>query len=265
MLLSTHAHNVARILCRACVTITCICMCFFFSYIYIHALIPHAVGFSPAHLFLHTSAFSYIFTFTFSLRAFWHVNARKHTRACTSCLLCSHSCTCKLWHSHIHELACPHVSAMLARVCTCAVWSFFILLLCTLFLIKHCAVGLLPAGHFLPPCMLFSIKHCAISPLFAGLPPPHCTLFFVKHCARARYSWSLSETTSAGRLLSPSYVVTIIFFWSVESSAPVAMILFDACAPGGRAKLFAMSTVVMLLVVRPGQFTMLVGWKVSSG
>ena len=38
----------------------------------------------------------------------------------------------------------------------------------------------------------------------------------------------------------------------IESSAPVAMILFDACAPGGRAELFAMSTVVMLLVVRPG-------------
>jgi len=136
-------------------------------------------------------------------------------------LLCSHSCTCKLWHSHIHELACPHVSAMLARVCTCAVWSFFILLLCTLFLIKHCAVGLLPAGHFLPPCMLFSIKHCAISPLFAGLPPPHSTLFFVKHCARARYSWSLSETTSAGRLLSPSYVVTIISFGLLRAQLPL--------------------------------------------
>jgi len=94
---------------------------FFFSHIYIHALLPHVAGFSPAHLFLHTSAFSYMFAFVFSIRAFWHVNARKHTRACTSCLLCSHSSTCKLWHSHIHALACPHVSAMLAHVCTCAV------------------------------------------------------------------------------------------------------------------------------------------------
>ena len=118
--LSTHAHNVARILCRACVTITCICMCFFFSYIYIHALIPHVVGFSPAHLFLHTSAFSYIFTFVFSLRAFWHVNTCKHTRACTS-VCCVHTLAHANCGIHAYTHACPHVSAMLAHVCTCAV------------------------------------------------------------------------------------------------------------------------------------------------
>ena len=106
-------------------------------------------------------------------------------------------------HLHFHALVCPHVSAMLAYVCTCAVSSFFILLLCTLFFIKQSAVGLLPAGLFLSPCMFFSINHCAVAPLFAGLFRPHCTLFFVKHCACARYSWSRSETTSAGRLLSP--------------------------------------------------------------
>ena len=31
MLLSTHAHNFARTLCRACVSVPCMCMCSFFA------------------------------------------------------------------------------------------------------------------------------------------------------------------------------------------------------------------------------------------
>ena len=106
MLLSTHAHNIARTLCRACVSITCICMCSFFFFTHIYT------RFNPACC----QPFPRTFVLTY-LRLFIHIyicifTPRVLARECTQAHACLHVMFVVFTLSHMQIVAFTHT-------CTC--------------------------------------------------------------------------------------------------------------------------------------------------